>query len=204
MNLHRFLMLTALAALGSSLPAATIAYQAADWSYSGNCTGTCSVAVDASSTVVTFSYVLSGEDIWTTQTWSLLTTATADDQITINWDYSGYHSFFEVSAFLNSLVGSNTTTLVSEGPEDCCTSPSGGFHYTGTTTISVSAGQLYGFSMGGSNKDRDQILSGTLSLSASDSAPASTPEPASALLIPAGLAALASFRQYRKRCAARS
>src|SRR5262249_10607435 len=50
--------------------------------------------------------------------------------------------------------------LVNDGPVDCCTPPSGGFHYTGSVDLSVQAGGQYGFRFGGRNFDSNQTLQG--------------------------------------------
>ena len=47
---------------------------------------------------------------------------------------------------------------------NCCTPPSGGFGYTGTTTWNVQPGDTYGFELGGSNGDSDSRLQGTLTV----------------------------------------
>jgi hypothetical protein len=86
--------------------------------------------------------------------------------VTFNWQYVGFHSFFEVTAFLNVFSGSNVTTLYNSGqPVDCCTSPSAGFNVSGTATIPVTANTPFGFTVGGSNGDLDSVLNGTVFIS---------------------------------------
>ncbi|MFZ3211258.1 MAG: putative Ig domain-containing protein [Terriglobales bacterium] len=84
--------------------------------------------------------------------------------LSFNYEYTGHHSFFEVTAELQVFSGStsNATTLYSAGPEDCCTTPSGGFDVTGTGSIAVTAGQPFGFIAGGSNFDSESFLEGTV------------------------------------------
>ena len=50
------------------------------------------------------------------------------------------------------------------GPASCCTTPSNGFSYSGTQTLSVVAGDTYGFVMRGSNFDSNSFLNGTLTV----------------------------------------
>ena len=85
--------------------------------------------------------------------------------MTFNWQYIGFHSFFEVTAMAQVFSGSNVVTLYSAGPVDCCTTPSAGFNVQGTGTIAVTAGTPFGFTVGGSNGDLDSVLNGTLVIS---------------------------------------
>jgi PASTA domain len=88
--------------------------------------------------------------------------------VELAWRYEGFHSFFLVTVGLDAFVthGATTTTtpLVNAGPEICCTPPSGGFAYSGTTTLSVQPGDTYGFAMRGSHFDEVPMLSGTLTV----------------------------------------
>ncbi|HKV82059.1 MAG TPA: putative Ig domain-containing protein [Candidatus Sulfotelmatobacter sp.] len=95
-------------------------------------------------------------------TWTFQNTAATSGTLTFNWQYVGFHSFFEVTAMAQVFSGSNVVTLYSAGPVDCCTTPSAGFNVQGTGTISVTAGQTFGFTVGGSNGDLDSVLNGTL------------------------------------------
>ncbi|HEX6987642.1 MAG TPA: DUF642 domain-containing protein, partial [Planctomycetaceae bacterium] len=101
-----------------------------------------------------------------TQTWTLHATAQADGTQTMRYVFSGLHAWFNVKAGLRSYVthGATTTyaTLVNAGPENCCTTPSGGFSYTGTTDVVVQSGDVYGFEVTGSNGDLNSFLQGTL------------------------------------------
>ena len=101
--------------------------------------------------------------------WTFQDTANTTGTLTFNWQYVGFHSFFEVTAFLNVFSGSNVTTLYSAGPVDCCTSPSAGFNVQGTVqgtaAIPVTVGTPFGFRVGGSNGDLDSVLNGTVFIS---------------------------------------
>ena len=48
------------------------------------------------------------------------------------------------------------------GPASCCTAPSNGFDYSGTTTLTVNNGDTFGFTITGSNGDLNSFLRGTL------------------------------------------
>ena len=58
-----------------------------------------------------------------------------------------------------------TTSLVTEGPEICCTEPSNGFLYGGIHEFDVQPGDVYGFRLRGSNGDLNNFLRGTFTLS---------------------------------------
>ncbi|MDB9423273.1 PEP-CTERM sorting domain-containing protein [Microcystis aeruginosa CS-563/04] len=112
---------------------------------------------------------------FSTRTWTVQAIAPADGDYTFDWNYSGFHSFFRVTAFLNTFNPS--TTLYSAGPQNCCTTPSDGFDQSGRFTFSnISAGGTFGFTMGGSNFDVSNILQGTLTLNQ-----VTVPEPSSIL-----------------------
>jgi hypothetical protein len=129
---------------------------------------------------------------FSTETWTATAVAPASGDYTVNWDYSGFHAFFEVTAFLNTFLnGTPVTNLVSAGPQDCCTPPSGGFDYTGSYTfIGINAGDSLGFTFGGSNFDSNNVLRGTLNLQ-------QVLEPASLALLGIGLAGVV-FSKRRK------
>lgn len=103
---------------------------------------------------------------FSTQTWSFSTTAGSTGTKELAYSYSGFHAWFEVTAFLRAFVtheGVTTyTPLVSAGPADCCSAPSGGFSYAGHVALSVQSGDTYGFEFGGANGDSNNVLEGTL------------------------------------------
>jgi hypothetical protein len=90
--------------------------------------------------------------------------------VQLAWTYTGFHSFFQVTVGLDAFVthGATTTTtpLVNAGPVNCppCTPPSGGFEYSGTTSLSVQAGDTYGFALRGGHSDVAEVLRGTLTV----------------------------------------
>ncbi len=81
---------------------------------------------------------------------------------------NGYHAFFDVHVHLDAFVTHNgvtrTTSLVADGPVNCCTPPSGGFGYAGSHTFNIASGDTYGFTFGGFNFDSDPAFYGTLTL----------------------------------------
>lgn len=109
-----------------------------------------------------------------TDTWQVRGVATTAGDYNFDWDYTGFHSFFRVTAFLTTTDGD---TLVNAGPSNCCTAPSNGFSYIGSHTFSgVAAGSTIGFNMGGSHFDSANAKSGTLRLT-------QIPEPTSLALV---------------------
>lgn len=130
--------------------------------------GTVNLLSDGVTTDPAMSYSLSGSVVFSTQTWELSTTATQGGAVTLPFTYSGFHAFFQVRVFVNAFVtnGSGTTTvpLISQGPVNCCTPPSGGFNLSGSVTLNVAPGDVYGLRFGGSNFDSDSRLFGTISV----------------------------------------
>ena len=98
--------------------------------------------------------------------WEFATTATGAGSVSLDYLYEGFHAFFQVNvsleAFVTDGVNETTTTLVADGPVNCCTAPSGGFEYTGSHTFAVQAGETFGFRMSGSNGDNNGQMSGRL------------------------------------------
>jgi hypothetical protein len=146
--------------------AAQAAPNAPVWNGSGP--GTATVLSDGSAGNPKFSYSINPAG-YTSRTWTFATTAAASGPIGMTYDYQGFHSYYSVVAFLRAFVVHNgvqkDTGLVSAGPANCCSAPSGGFHYTGSVpTLTVTAGDTYGFMMGGRNGDRNNVLQGTLTV----------------------------------------
>lgn len=107
-----------------------------------------------------------------------------------DWTYSGFHAFFDVTAFLTTSDG---TTLVNVGPNNCCTAPSSGFTYNGSYSFTgVSAGDTIGFMLGGSNFDSNNVLSGNLNLVQTN-----VPAPAALSLLALGLLGIGRLKRQR-------
>lgn len=80
------------------------------------------------------------------------------------WDFTGFHAFYNVTAFLTRTAPGSTETLVSAGPENCCTTPSSGFSYSGTSSVALSVGDVLRFTFGGYNFDSNPTIQGTVTL----------------------------------------
>lgn len=117
-----------------------------------------------SSSCMSFAYAINlGAGGVTQRTWTFTNTAQTSGKLSFHWRYTGFHAFFAVTAQLQAFVGSsNPVTLYQAGPQNCCISPSNGFDAEGDYSIPISAGQSFGFIVGGSNFDSDSILDGTL------------------------------------------
>lgn len=184
--LTRLLSITAafIVAFTVSTPAQAVTI----WSATGP--GTVTVLQDGSGGVSEMTYSLSGSEVFSTQTWTFLTTAASSGPVTYDWAYDGFHAFFQVRVFLIADNGVDQT-LVNDGPVNCCTPPSGGFNYSGQYTFNVLAGESYGFRFGGSNFDSNSVLQGHFTAAA-------VPEPATLTLLLIGGAAAGLIR-LRKR-----
>ncbi|WP_028065678.1 HYR domain-containing protein [Solirubrobacter soli] len=111
-----------------------------------------------------------------TGAWTFTNVAATARQVPMAYDYSGFHSWFNVRVKLVAFVsrgGSDvwTKSIVDAGPVNCCTAPSGGFSYKGQTSFDVKAGDVYGFRISGSNGDSDPTVRGSLKLQEVDSTP---------------------------------
>ncbi len=102
--------------------------------------------------------------------WTFYTTAAATGTMNVPWRYTGFHAFFQVTVGLEAFVIRNADevisnqSLVATGPANCCTPPSSGFDYSGAVTFDVEAGDIYGFTLTGSNGDSNETLRGELLL----------------------------------------
>lgn len=127
-----------------------------------------------------------------TQVWDMTAIATGSEKLTFEYDYTGFHSFFRVTAFLQAVDG-GITILESGGPDNCCGGVSNGFSFQGTHTFTgLTAGDVIGFRFGGNHFDGSQQMRGTLKLMQI------IPEPATATL---GLIGLAGLMVRRRRAA---
>lgn len=151
--------------VAATLPVAAHAAAVAPWTASGP--GTVKVTSDGISGPAQMTYSLQSTAAYSTQTWTFSTTASGGPR-TLRYDYKGFHAYYQVRVFLTSFVtheGTTTTApLVNAGPVNCCTPPSGGFEYKGSTTLQVQSGDTYGFQLGGSNDDSNDTLSGTFTV----------------------------------------
>jgi hypothetical protein len=155
--------------LAGAAPAMAAGGLDAPWSGSG--TGTTTVVSDGSAGNPVFTYQASGFN----GTWTFGATAASARTATVAYDYSGFHSFFQVTVGLTAFVSHDGTTsetpLIAAGPANCCSPPSGGFSYQGRATFVLAPGDTYGFRMQGGNFDSARTLSGRLALTPVDTTP---------------------------------
>lgn len=151
------------------LVAASVAASAASagtiWSGSG--TGSTSVPDNGAGGTPQFSYSYH-TSCCASGSWQFSTVAATGGSVVVTWTYSGFNAYYFVYAAIDAFVthsgSTSTTSLVNAGPAVCCSAPSAGFTYSGTTTFQVHAGDTYGFDMSGSNSDSNGTLQGTLTL----------------------------------------
>ena len=106
------------------------------------------------------------------------TAATSGFTDTVPYTYTGFHAYFAVRVHLDAFVvhnGITTTNLVTGGPVNCCTPPSGGFTYSGNHSFVVADGDTYGFTLGGVNYDSNTSFYGTLTLAPPPTPPFTDP-----------------------------
>ncbi len=137
--------------------------------WTGSGTGTTSVPSDGTNGTAQFSYSYNNPcNCGASGTWTFHTEANSSGQVVLPWTYTGLHAWFQVTVGLDVFVTHGTTTtttnLITAGPTSCCTTPSNGFSYSGTQTLTVVAGDTYGFVMRGSNFDSNSFLKGTLTV----------------------------------------
>lgn len=188
MNQFAFVSGVRAVAIAAAVAAASFTAHAdvVPWTIAGP--GATSASTVGADSTLTYSLNPAG---FSTRTWNARATATEAGNYTFDWDYSGFHAFFGVTAFLNTT---DAATLVNAGPQNCCTTPSNGFAYSGSYTfVGLNAGDVFGFNMGGRNFDSDNRLIGTLHLTQTSM----VPEPASLALAGLALAGLAASRRRK-------
>jgi hypothetical protein len=131
------------------------------WSATGD--GVTVTDADQNDGISAFEYSVTRGD-FDERTWVFETTAKKAGTVTLQYEWTGFHAFFQVTTDLQSFDDQGTTTLVDEGPINCCTSPSAGFNYVGTTTLELEKGEKYGFVLKGDNSDSDNRLLGSFTV----------------------------------------
>jgi hypothetical protein len=98
------------------------------------------------------------------QTFTFQALATSSITLNYTWQYQGNHSWFEASAGLQAFASgpSGTTTTVSLVASQ--TKTNGAFAYSGTSSLTVTAGYAFGFIASGENYDSASSLAGTLTI----------------------------------------
>jgi uncharacterized protein (TIGR03382 family) len=97
------------------------------------------------------------------QFWDLDSTATTAGTFTLSYSFIGFHAYSGVTAKVWLVVNDVETILVDAGPASCCTAPSAGFNYRGSTPITLEVGDTYGFRFGGLNSDSNHTMHGWFS-----------------------------------------
>ncbi len=168
--LRRFLaVLAAGMLLAQALPVLGVVVTATGntGTWSGDGPGTAQTVHDGTGGLAEFRYSLDPAGLSETRTWTFKATATSAGTIPLTWRLTGFHGFFDVRVGLETFTkpsgGSAAfTPVVTGGPQNCCTEPSGGFDYDGAASVTVQAGDEFGFRISGSNYDTTNVLQGTL------------------------------------------
>ncbi len=139
-------------------------YEPQHWTATGP--GTTSITPSSGATTsATFSYNL---DPGFSGQWTFAVTAAQNGTASFDWNYSGFHSFYQVKVglivFATGPSGQITHTLVAAGPVNCCDAPSAGFNYNGTASIEVHAGYAFGIIASGSHFDGTEVVRGAIGL----------------------------------------
>lgn len=80
-------------------------------------------------------------------------------RIGFDWEYSGFHAFFQAQAYFAAFSSVQTFVMVNDE------TVSGNFARSGSLTIDVVAGQPFGFELGGKNGDSNSRLRGRFTVS---------------------------------------
>jgi uncharacterized repeat protein (TIGR01451 family) len=155
-----FVVSVALATLGFTGP-----YELQNWSAAGPGTTTITPSSGTASSAA-FGYALTGSSVHSPQSWTFSVPAVADGTASFNWQYSGYHAYFQavagLQAFADGPSGRTIVTLRASQPS------SGGFSAGGLTSIAVHGGYSFGVIASGSNNDQDLQLNGTITVAVDD------------------------------------
>lgn len=183
-------LLSALAGVGRAAAATPT------WAAAGP--GTVTLVSDGSAAAPQFSYdALDGQD---SQFWTFSTTSAGAGMLDATYDFRGFHAYNNVVVVLRAFVtraGTTTTRLVVGASGNCCSPPSGGFAYAGTTTFDLQAGDVFGFRVGAGNADSNRTLRGSLTVSG----PGITPPEQTTLVADAPEANLFTLRARLTRTA---
>jgi choice-of-anchor C domain-containing protein len=95
--------------------------------------------------------------------WTASATAATARDVSVAWNYSGFHAFFDVTADLKAFVV-RAGSIVQSDYLVAVANPDDQFTFSGPYTFHLQAGDVYGFTMTGSNFDSTDAMSGTLYL----------------------------------------
>ena len=133
----------------SSLP-----FKSLNWVVQGP--GTTALDKSANIDEIVCDYSLSGQSVWTEQTWTYYATSSTTGTLSFNWDYAGYHAWYkpylQINAFTDGDHGREYQTLI-EGKQRAG---------NGSSSLQIEKGKTFGFTIKGSNYDRDTRLLGSL------------------------------------------
>ncbi|QEE62427.1 hypothetical protein FVA74_13235 [Salinibacterium sp. dk2585] len=145
-------LITAALVIGGLAPAAHAAPE--PWSAAGP--GSVTLVSDGVGAPAQFSY--DGGTAFN-GTWTFSSTAPVTGTVTVPYTWNGIHSWFAARASLSAFDDDGSTVLVNQGASDS-------FGFSGSHTFTVTAGETYGFRVGGSHADSALILRGTFTLGA--------------------------------------
>lgn len=101
--------------------------------------------------------------------WALTNTAAGPGAVRLDWEWTGFHSYCNAGVDLQAFVNRGGLDVF-VGPQvqfnDNCVganNPSAGFAFAGVTSVTVLAGDIYGFRFTGSHFDGTYALEGTFS-----------------------------------------
>jgi hypothetical protein len=127
-----------------------------NWQVTGP--GTTSIELSNNNSI-TFNYRLEGESVWQTQTWIFFATAARTGVVKFNWNYSGFHGWYQVQAEINAF-----SKGLPEQNQNFSFSVGGSMQGEGQALIKINQGYEFGFVIKGRNFDRDTRLLGSLTI----------------------------------------
>jgi hypothetical protein len=113
--------------------------------------------------------------------WSYSAKAGSTRELRVSYQSTGFYGWYQVVTKLEAFVSRAgkdvyVKQLAAQGPVNCCTAPSGGFDYSGSTAFDVQTGDVYGFRMSGTHYTADPVMRGSIFVREYDeSAPTITP-----------------------------